>query len=289
MSINKIQTNLASISQNSTPIFNENEPFEKFLKSFRIYMRRDEKCSLVFNNPTGFGTTSQQTGESKEDFKSRRRLITQWESGNATIFSFLHQAIMTHNVRAANILSSLPGEGDGMAAIAALELEFQDQSIIKEDGQQLKLQYDNRRILPGETIIPFIEDINRLRLRLKDLQINLTDADVVTKILHSMATIENQAYAAIRDAIIASEDPSTGITLSSLIQRLRKIDSIRVGTLSSNPSVSTSISTNIQSSSATQPEQQPGESVHAIFNRKFNKQKSKTVKNFRRNNHILPK
>ncbi len=102
------------------------------------------------------------------------RLITQWESGNATIFSFLYQAIMTHNIRAANIFSSLQGEGDGMAAIAALELEFQDQSIIKEDGQQLKLQYDNRRILPGENIIPFIEDTSRLRLRLKELLFYLT-------------------------------------------------------------------------------------------------------------------
>ena len=289
MSMSKFQTNLSNLAQNSTPVFSENEPFEKFIKGFRIYMRRDEKCNLVFNNVKGIPIITRNFGEKKDLFRSRSKKVeiqrSQWAAGNATIFSYLYQAIMQQNVRAANVISSLSGEGDGIAAIEALEIEFKDQSIIREDGQQLKLKYENRKILPGESITSFIEDIGRIRLQLKELNVTLSDEDIVTKILHSMATTENQAYAGIRDSIIASEDPTIGITLSLLTQKLRKIDSIRAGTMST----SSPIQSNTISSVQTNP--QPAvESVNAVFNqkfRKFRKQKPNTFKNFQRSKSSL--
>jgi hypothetical protein len=150
--------------------------------------------------------------------------------------------------------------------------KLSSKTTLKEDGQQLKLQYDNRKIQPGENITSFIEDLSRTRLLLKELNITLSDDDMVTKILHSMATTENQSYAGIRDAIIASEDPSKGITLSSLTQRLRKIDSVRAGTLSTN------IVSSIQSLQTPQTQQM--EAVNAVFRptNKFKKSKPKVFK-----------
>ena len=68
-----------------------------------------------------------------------------------------------------------------------------DQAVIK-DAQQIKLQYDNRRIQAGETVTHFLDEITKLRLKLSHLNIRLTDEEIVTKLIHGMLSAQNRTY-----------------------------------------------------------------------------------------------
>ena len=224
-----------------TPEFKESDPYSKFIQRFKIYMMRDEDCNLVLNGTTPEDQIIRNENESESKYNTRVRLNetlkTSWNRGKAKIYSSLFFACADTNSRATNILLTNTTK-DGIEELRLLDAEYADEAVIKEDAQNLKLLDDNRRIQAGETVTHFLDDITKLRLRLRHLNIELSDDDIVNKLIHGMSSPQNKNYKSVQLNFVSN---SKNLNLTDLTTSLRKVDSIML--LDDSPQESSQLST----------------------------------------------
>ncbi|MFO0453289.1 MAG: hypothetical protein ACK52I_32280 [Pseudomonadota bacterium] len=145
-----------------TPVFQENEPYTRFITRFKVFMMRDQDCNFVLNGEAPEEIV-QSTGEKTHEFLARLRenssKIASWNLGKAKIYSNLYFSVCDTNSRATNVLTTNTTR-DGIVALDLLEREYADEAVIKEVAQNLKLIYDNRFMNPGENVTLVVVDRN---------------------------------------------------------------------------------------------------------------------------------
>lgn len=208
------------------PQFQEDEPYARFIKRFKVFLIRDSDCNFALNGEQPPQDIDRLPSEKDSSFFHRVRenetKKEKFENGKAKIFSNLYFAVCETNSRATNRLHTSENQ-DGLEALKELEDEYADEAVIKEDALNLKLLYDNRKIQSGEKVTHFLEEITKLRLRLSHLKIHLSDDEIVWKLIHGMTTPQNQKYQQVQISFLTN---GRSLSLSELTSSLRKIDSI---------------------------------------------------------------
>jgi hypothetical protein len=98
------------------------------------------------------------------------------------------------NPRAETLVVQHGKESNGIAALEGLKTEYENKDLVKGILSDTITEYQHRKIKNHESISQFIAVIENYRLRLKNLDHDIEDAEVISKIINGMVSSLNQEY-----------------------------------------------------------------------------------------------
>jgi antitoxin component HigA of HigAB toxin-antitoxin module len=221
-----------SSSNNKAPKFHPNIAYAKWLRDFKAYVIRHKECAFVLNNPTKpQKPTEPEPAASKtlkmqydKDLKRWESQTDLWESGNACLFSHIYFSVDI-NPRAETLVVQHGAGSNGIAALEGLKTEYENKDLVKGILSDTLAEFQHRKIKDKEIISQFIAVIENYRLRLKNLDHELDDKEMISKIINGMTSQLNLEYKEVKRSLILHPIEN----LSDLTSRLRRIDEISTG------------------------------------------------------------
>jgi hypothetical protein len=134
-----------SPNMQQAPKFNANIVYSKWERDFKAFIRRIPDCDFVLKNMTKPVEPTLQTDESRDNFKKKHlkweKCLEVWERGNSTMFSHIYSAVCEFT-RAYNVASA---HEMGVDALNALKKEFENTNAVKEQAEDLRAEFDNKK------------------------------------------------------------------------------------------------------------------------------------------------
>jgi hypothetical protein len=207
------------------PLFTHDMSFQFWKNKFIIFMYSVTHVDLVFRNEKIPDEPIQKAGQKDTSFyreHDRWNLLKEnWTKGNQVLFTHLYTAVENHD-RAKIVVEKIANEQDGQKALKNLETEFLTVDTSQNRVEDLKTQFQARKIKQNESLSDFLNAINKLRLDLKNLGFEINDEVILEKIKNGVASPDNDQFQDIQNLIIAADKP----TLSDITAKLRRMDEL---------------------------------------------------------------
>jgi transposase InsO family protein len=218
-------------SSNKAPKFHPTIAYSKWVRDFKAYVIRHRECDFVLKNqikppkPAEPADSASKSTKAQYD-KELKRWETQadlWESGNACLFSHIYFAVDI-NPRAETLVVQHGAGSNGIAALEGLKTEYENKDSVKGILSDTLAQFQHRKIKNNETISQFIAVIENYRLKLKNLDHEIEDKELISKIITGMTSTINQEYKEVKRSLILHPIEN----LADLTSRLRRIDEVSI-------------------------------------------------------------
>mmetsp|Transcript_17126 Transcript_17126/g.25690 ORF Transcript_17126/g.25690 Transcript_17126/m.25690 type:complete len:957 (-) Transcript_17126:181-3051(-) len=205
--------------------------FSRWQKKCRAWFYRKPKIVYTLQNDH---PTEPEEGEISDDEDYQYRLDQYHETkryydeGNNYLWSVIASSIIGQNEEAEGILENVP-DGDGKTAWTDLLNHFKEKTT-NDVITDLIGQFQSLKIKKGQSIINFLDAIEKLKNKLINYGHRINDQDLISRIRQGIVSEDNMVYREL--AINLQLHPIDDYKV--LIRRLRGLGSSSVGTLLSS-------------------------------------------------------
>lgn len=223
--INQEFNDALTIDSSKCPTFSSNRTFQEFKFRFLGFAQRfpDVQAALTAPQQQQPVPVVRARNESDDAFREREKErnteIKVFNRGDSIIFSHLLSSVQ-NNIRAMNVISHPDIDMKGFKALEALAKEFKDDKSNAALLNSIKGEFQTRAIRSNESVSQFIDSLDEISLRLRHLSHNISDQDMITKILNGMVSAQNTRYSETKNTLTIHPIA----TLSDLVTRLRSVD-----------------------------------------------------------------
>ena len=205
--------------------------FSRWQKKCRAWFYRKPKIVYTLQNDHPI---EPEAGENSDDEDYQYRLEQYqdakryYDEGNNYLWSVIASSIIGQNEEAEGILENVP-DGDGKTAWTDLLNHFKEKTT-NDVITDLIGQFQSIKIKKGQSIINFLDAVEKLRNKLINYGHRISDQDLISRIRQGLVSKENMTYREL--AINLQMHPIDDY--KTLIRRLRGLGSSSVGMLLSS-------------------------------------------------------